>query len=162
MNIAKIFIALFAFTLASNCASADAKKDALCAELVNFANATEDDALHSVELKTDWSFRQVENRIFMGSKECDHQQYAPGKELCSYLLKNTSTEFPKINFRRVLACLENSPQILNNTSVERLNIKLWSYSVKDVKPNVKIGLEYSDGDKGILPSLKILVEKEAQ
>lgn len=159
MNTKKILISFFALTLASNCLSAESKQDALCTELVNFANATDDDALHVVELRTDWSFRKVDNRIFMGRKECDHQEYAPGKALCGYLLKNTSTEFPIINFKRALTCLENSPQ-LSNTSVEQLKIKLWTYQVKDVKPKLRVGLEFTEGGKNTLPSLKILVEKQ--
>lgn len=161
MKTTKILFPLFAMALANNCLSAETQPDALCAEIVKFANATEDDALHEVELRTDWSFRQVDNRIFMGSKECDHQEYAPGKALCHYLLRNTSTEFSIINFKRALACLENSPQ-LSHSGIQQLKIKLWTYQVKDVNPNLRVGLEFTEGGKNSLPSLKILVEKQAQ
>ncbi|MFA9274128.1 MAG: hypothetical protein ACEQSE_04570 [Candidatus Aquirickettsiella gammari] len=38
----------------------------------------------------------------MRRKECDHQEYMLGKALCHYLLANTSTEFPIINFKASL------------------------------------------------------------
>jgi len=133
--------------------------DALCAAIAQFANATADDLEYSVELKTDWSVRITNNQISMGRKQCDDQDYAPGKALCSYLVKNTSTEFPDRNFKRVLACLENTPQLFRQIGIEELNIKLWSFAMRDVNSNIKVGLGFAQAQNGSLPSLKIMAKK---
>ncbi|WP_457098147.1 hypothetical protein [Lysobacter sp. P5_B9] len=40
--------------------------------------------------------------------DCVHSGYEPGKELCDYLLPNTSWEFGKYNAKDAIACLDTA------------------------------------------------------
>jgi hypothetical protein len=91
-----------------------------------------------------------------------HDRYGPGEELCGYLMEHTSTEFPDVNFKRALACLNTRSSISSDTYllVRRLsNQPIWSDHATMVKARVVVGIEYSPVVEGLPASLKILAAR---
>lgn len=95
-------------TLASSCASMASEEDALCSEIAEFANASSPSNPHTVRLTTDWGGVYTDtdpNESVMGAMWCQQDQSRATKNLCAYLIENTSFEFAAINYRHVLRCL---------------------------------------------------------
>ena len=145
---------------------AQSAHDNLCREIADFANASLDTAIHSVELTNDWGcdFYKGEppdpgELPPFGCKGCVHGGYDPAKKLCSYLLANTSTEFPDLNFKSVLECLNTQHHISlhSRTSVKRLsNRAIWSTHAQGVHAGIFVGVEYSLDVEDSPEILKIL------
>ena len=121
----------------------------MCPAIAAFANASTDSAVHWVDLTNDWGcdFHKPDNNdeYEMACKTCTHGDYAPAKQLCSYLMEHTSTEFPSVNFKRALACLNTQYHVSawSHPSVERLsNRPIWSDHATMVRAPVVVGVEY--------------------
>ena len=71
--------------------------DQTCPAIAAFANASSHSSARSVQLTNDWGGRfcksEDENEVAIACKECKHGDDAASKELRSYLMENTSTEF---------------------------------------------------------------------
>jgi hypothetical protein len=142
-----ILAPIFIFCI-SGCLSTSQERDTICSEIAAFANASTDFDVHLVELTNDWGCnyqKQKGGEFAMACKTCTHGTYDPAKKLCSYLMENTSTEFPANNFRRALSCLDTQYYVSPNsrTSVERLsNREIWSSHAKLAKAGILVGVDY--------------------
>jgi hypothetical protein len=149
--------AIVATVLSAGCTTVSLGGDQLCSEIARFANSSDDSAVHTVELLTDWGgvFSEDKNTVF--EKACKHDQYAPAKKLCDYLLENTSTEFATVNFRRALSCLGQAQAYAGpqDARIEYLNGKVTSLSARGVRADVQVSVEFSTGSNERPPSLKI-------
>jgi hypothetical protein len=147
-------VSLAAVALTDGCSSLHLEHDDMCSEIARFANSSNGDAVHSVELFTFWG-ADIE-------KGCQRDQDAPSVRLCNYLVEHTSTEFAEINFRKALACMGPEAQIYAGppqSRVEYLNGKITSYHAKGVHPGVLVSLEFSTGSSDQAASLKISAER---
>ena len=138
------------------------RSDLMCDEIARFANSSSDHALHTVELETDWSGRFVADPDVLAAKNCTHNTYPPGVALCNYLMKNTSTEFAVINFKRALTCLEGASQYgggTKATDVKYLHGKVSSYAARHAEEDVRVDLEFSTGSDEAPPILKISAQR---
>lgn len=86
-------------------------KDMLCAEVDAFLRSVKPDETRILIMRTFWGAREEGDRIVIGSKSCEHNDYEPGKKLCAYLLQNSSTEFAGHNAKRILNCVMPEPGI---------------------------------------------------
>ncbi|MBZ0225193.1 MAG: hypothetical protein K8F51_04370 [Comamonas sp.] len=144
----------------TGCASVPSYYRETCAEIASFANSV-DSSVRSVTLTTDWGGRftpQPADRYILASKECDHGDYGPGRELCDYLLQNTSTEFASANLNTVLVCLGVARPARMVTDTEFVQTKLWSYVAAGVRTDVRVGVEFAAETKQSPPKLKIIAE----
>jgi hypothetical protein len=93
---------------------------------------------------------------------CKHGDDAPSKQLCTYLMEHTWTEFPDINFKRALGCLNTAYNFSTKSqaSVERVsNRSIWSDHAELVKPRVVVGVEYLTNAKDSPAILKISAKR---
>jgi hypothetical protein len=143
-------VVLGALLSVAGCVSTDPKEqDQMCPAITAFANASSDSTIRSVELTNDWGGRfcksEDENEVALACKACQHGDDAPSRQLCAYLMENTSTEFPDGNFKRALDCL-NTPynfSLRSRSSAERLsNRVIWSDHADWVRARVVVGVEY--------------------
>jgi hypothetical protein len=142
------------------CSSLLHAPDRLCAEIATFANSTARGASQSVVLWTDWG-GQFSSEELLHEKSCKHDDTGSGRQLCEYLLENTSTELPELNFRRALRCL--SPRV--QYTAERLgdlqfrSATVASESAKGVR-DALVTVELDTTSAGQPPSLKITAARK--
>jgi len=141
------------------CAGAPQEKDEMCPAIAAFASASVDGGSHSVRLMTDWggSYHKSEdpNEEVFFAKDCVHDSFEPGKKLCNYLLEETSTEFPAINYRRALRCIGIKASGLSPTDDHDLPPTAKSHTVPGVSRNVEVTLDFTHGTDIEPPTLKI-------
>jgi hypothetical protein len=126
----------------------------MCAEIAKFANSSTDTSIHNVALINDWGGpisqeeSQKQGDYAMYVKQCRHDDYSPGKDLCAYLMENTSTEFPDINVRRALVCL-NNPASRRYTArrTQFTTVTVSSRSALHVRSNVLVTVAYSEPEE---------------
>ncbi len=136
---------LLAITSADAFAAAPKRKDALCGELVEFLASVRPDEQRTITLHTWWGAKYEGDMLIMGSKWCEHNDYEPGKKLCTYLMKNSSTEFAGSNAKRVLACLAPRSGLPDD-----LTINSGSFSTS-----------YGSPDSGALVDVEVCPDKES-
>jgi hypothetical protein len=147
-----------------SCASVPSAQGGLCSEIAAFANVTKENSVQTVELVTDWGGLFAEKKpgeYIMASKTCNDFGYHPGKALCSYLLKNTSTEFADANLKSVMVCLGAGKENRLVTDTEFLQAKLWSDIAYGVRPGIRVGVEFSSESDKVPPTLRILAKKDS-
>lgn len=72
------------------CAALHSQSDAMCAEISKFANSSTDTSIHNVALINDWGGpisqeeSQKQGDYAMYVKQCMHDDYSPGKDLCAH------------------------------------------------------------------------------
>jgi hypothetical protein len=161
MSLARHALVLTAFAL-SACASTQREIDAICPAIAAFANASTDAAVHSVQLTTDWggTYTKSEdpNEWTMAAKRCEHGGFEPGRVLCDYLIEETSTEFPGINYRRALRCIGVRVSGKSPTDDHKLPPKASSRHVSGVRRGVSVTLSQTEGTETIPPTLTIEVQ----
>jgi len=91
--------------------------DSFCKELEIFLSSVQPDETHELIMRTFWGAKIVGDDMIIGSKSCDHNDYEPGKALCTYLMRNSSTEFAGYNAKRILNCLSPEPGIGENLEI---------------------------------------------
>ena len=142
--------ALLAVVAASGCTTIawHKEQDAMCRHIASFAKAATGTSKHSIELVTDWS---------KFSKSCTHDNYAPGMELCSWLMPNTSTEFMHVNINSALRCLGpgNPSDLAPSIYPDYASGSYTSFKAKYVGPDYEVQVEFSTGVEGRPESLKI-------
>jgi hypothetical protein len=116
----------------------------LCSEIESFLASVKPDETRVLTLRTYWGARQEGDQIVMGSKTCEHNDYEPGKKLCTYLMEHSSTEFAGYNAKRILNCLAPKPGIGPD-----LNIHSGSFSATFGSP-----------DRGALVDLDVSPDKK--
>ena len=118
--------------------------DQLCPELESFSASVKPDETRVLTLRTYWGAKEEGDRIVIGSKSCEHNDYEPGKKLCTYLMEHSSTEFAGYNAKRILNCLSSGPGMGAD-----LNIHSGSFSSTFGSP-----------DRGALIDLDVSPDKE--
>jgi hypothetical protein len=91
--------------LCSGCASLGRPRDALCSEMLRFADSLTEKETRRVALCVSWGPGCTEATEVLMSKSCEHGGNEAGRRFCSYLINHTSAEFPNVNFSSALACL---------------------------------------------------------
>jgi hypothetical protein len=158
MSSAQLIVVGLALVL-NACATSQREVDGLCPAIAAFANAS--NAGNHVRLTTDWGgvYTKSEDpdEWVMAAKACEHDGFAPGQSLCGYLLEETSTEFPAINYRRALRCLGVKISGLSPTDDNRLPPSATSRHVPGVLPGVLVKVELLHGTDTTPPTLEISV-----
>lgn len=137
-------LTLVLFLAIPSMASYAREADELCYALENFLTSLKPDETRVLTLRTFWGAREDSDHIVMGSKTCEHNDYEPGKRLCTYLMEHSSTEFAGHNAKRILNCLASTPGIGQD-----LNIHSGSFSTT-----------FGSQDHGVLIDLDVLPDKE--
>ena len=103
-----------------------AENDELCSYLVNFLESVEVDQVASIELHTSWgkNFKGVLKDV-TGAKRCMHNDIPTAKDVCGYILENTSTEFAGLNFKRFLKCLSPQTRIDDGIQFSHVAVSLY-------------------------------------
>ena len=96
------FVALGTVLALTGCASIGRSRDALCANLRQFASTVQPGQTRSVTLRGGWGGDRPETLM---THSCEHSGHEPGKLFCAYLVPNTSWEFGQYNAKRAAACL---------------------------------------------------------
>ena len=96
-------VALGVVVALSGCASMGESRDALCANLRDFAGSVSLWQSRSVTLRGGWG---GDSPGTLMTHSCQHGGYEPGKLFCAYLVPNTSWEFGDYNAKRAAACLD--------------------------------------------------------
>jgi hypothetical protein len=108
---------------------------------------------------TDWggSYHKSEdpNNDIFSAKDCMHDAFEPGRELCSYLLENTSTEFAAINYRRALRCIGIKVEGKSPIDDDDLPPSGISRGVTGLRRNVVVRLDFTRGTDTEPPTLTI-------
>jgi hypothetical protein len=150
---------LAAASVLISCSAARADPDALCDELTRFANASSAGS-RTVQLTTDWSMRPDPDdptQIVWGTKSCKHDNVHASRDLCQYLLENTSTEFAELNYRRALRCLgAHIPESLAVNA--RLPRSRTSRKIFGVRISRKLTVSFTQGSADSLSLLEISAE----
>ena len=148
---------LFSMIGIASCASTPYRDNDLCSEITSFANTTKIGDEHSVSLTAIWG-PTTEHPDQMSYKHCEHGNYAPGAKLCKYLMSNTSTEFPAINFRRALACINGKRDALaEDIAIDRIDTLIWRYEPPGAHPGISIGIEFLAVENRT-PTLKLIAK----
>ncbi|RSZ58662.1 hypothetical protein HF313_07890 [Massilia atriviolacea] len=119
----RILIAGAALCGICSIAAAQARKDAMCEAIDNFADGIAAGEKRSFVLET-----KLENGP-IGSKSCKPSAMdAKGRAVCESMLTHTSTEFMGHNISRVIACVTRSPQLIRKgVSVDSLSGEFTVY-----------------------------------
>ena len=107
-------------------APAAAKKasDTLCARLKAFVASVEPNESRELIFHTIWAgnFRDSSNPALF-AKRCDHNEYAPAKSVCDYLMEYGRVEFSEDNLTQVLLCLSPKTR-LGGAILQRVELSL--------------------------------------
>jgi hypothetical protein len=79
----------------------------LCAEIIDFANATPAGEEHSVVLVGGWGGEEPGELM---THSCTFSAYLPGDRFCQYLIPNSSWEMGIYNAKRAFACLDSKTE----------------------------------------------------
>jgi len=162
MAFARLTLFSVVFVL-SACAATPREVDGMCPAIAAFANAS-DASLRSVRLTTDWGGVYTRSddptHFVMAAKGCAHDGFEPGKALCAYLLEETSTEFPAVNYRRALRCLGRRVSGLSPTDDNKLPPSAMSRHVSDVRRGVTVKIELLNGTETTPRILEISAQKD--
>lgn len=150
----------------SGCATYPFGTDNLCRELASFANSIPPGTSYMVSLETSWGGSKLNpNAIY--SRDCNHGNYTTGASFCSYLMEHSAVEFSEMNFRRALACVDNTPlkrkDYDNFLPMDYLNAKISSYGgsggVFGVHKDIKVTVEYKPNIENETMQLNISAER---
>jgi hypothetical protein len=139
-----------------SCAVTPRDHNELCDELARFGNV---EAVNprTVRLTTDWSLRPDPDNpggFIWGTKTCTHENIQAGRNLCSYLLENTSTEFAELNYKRALRCIGTYVST-DPASRQQLPGQVKSRKVLGARVNGELTIAFSPGQGQQLPVLEI-------
>jgi hypothetical protein len=99
-----VFILMFMALLPVNVSYA--RTDTLCKPLRTFAASVKPDETKSIVFHTSWgSDFKNSSEPALYAKRCLHNDYAPGKVVCDYLMEHGSVEFSNRNAMRAISCL---------------------------------------------------------
>lgn len=138
--------------------------DALCVQIVGFANSVAEGATETVRLETAWGTDLSGDAEALFEKQCEHNGYLPGLALCEHLIENASTEFMGINISRTLNCLNGtlSKNSRGNYIVESLHGKVRASAAVGLDDSVLIEVEFSTEQLEAFPYLRIAASRESK
>ncbi|RVT45311.1 hypothetical protein EMM73_13730 [Rheinheimera sediminis] len=120
-------ISLAIILMSSDAISED---DKLCGSLKAFVQSVAADTSQSLELQTSWGggFKKEkesigkEEEIVLYEKRCNFHEYEPAEKVCDILMRSSSTEFPHLNLKRVLACLSPGTKFSKNMEIGAMSV----------------------------------------
>lgn len=93
--------------------------DKLCGYLDAYLKTIGPDKSSTIELHTSWGSNFIgESEEAFAAKRCIRDESPLAKNLCNYLMENSSTEFSGVNFKRFLMCLSPKTKIERDVSFE--------------------------------------------
>lgn len=123
---------------------ASAEKDKLCPHVDSFLKSVNSDQGESIELHTSWGSNFTDDsETALSAKRCIHRNQAAAKDLCNYLMKNTSTEFPGVNFKHILMCLSPDSKLPSSLNINSASISL-DYGTEQRSIDVNLTLREDD------------------
>ena len=122
----RIATIIFASTSLAACASLPSATDEMCAPVLAFAESVGPDEVRTIAFHTSWggNFRDDPEPVIY-AKRCIHEDYAPAKAVCAYLIDHGATEFSGRNVERIISCL--APQTSFGPSI---NLNEGQFSVR--------------------------------
>jgi len=120
----------------------------LCTNLSQFVNSTVEGKTSVVELTTFWGARKAGDNVTMAEKACSHDQSEGAKSFCAYLFGHSSIEFPEMNFRRILTCLQGKDPFEPNVQVHLQDISINIFGSSFLEKDLSVSLDHhrkSDG-----------------
>jgi hypothetical protein len=155
----RAIITMWVAVICAACAITRGERDELCAEMAAFANAASEGGKHTVRLTTDWGGRFTEpdhpGEQILSAQSCEHDDYAPGRALCAYLLANTSSEFQGINARRALHCIGIEVSGRSPTDDDRLPRAARSHAILGARVRSEVVIEFAQATDDSQASLSI-------
>jgi len=123
---------------------ASAQADQMCKPLKAFIESVKPDEDKSFEFHTIWggSFKDSPEETFF-AKRCVHNDYAPAKGICDYLVEHGAIEFSDINLKRAISCLSPGTQFAKNVLIHRLETS-FSYGTDERGTNIEITYDWND------------------
>ena len=120
--------------------NANAGENDLCEVVRQFANSTTENKQKFVELTTNWGIRKTGDTISLAQKQCFHDGSDEGKSFCKYLNEHSSSEFPEMNFRHMMRCLQGRDPFDRGASVTIRDIKVSLYESAFLEPAIGVTL----------------------
>lgn len=119
-------------------AQAETRVDKLCTPLKAFVASVKIDESKTIEFHTSWgsNFNDTKDAAIF-AKRCIHYDFAPAKDVCTYLMEHGAVEFAGNNAKRALACLSPSTTFGPHVSLAHGEFDL-SYGSEDRGSNVTI------------------------
>lgn len=102
MKTALLSVALFTTAVTSTAADGQS----LCAPLRSFVNSVKPGETREFTFHTSWggNFKDSQE-VVIYAKRCIHNNYAPAKMVCDYLMESGAVEFAGNNVKDVVTCL---------------------------------------------------------
>lgn len=123
----------------------------LCVKLEQFASAKFEHASSFIELRTFWGVREKGNQIILGEKSCQRDGSEAGKVMCDYLLPHSSTEFPEMNLRRILSCIQGHDPFAAGITTRLKDVEIDAYQSPLLPKNRSLHLSLkSQGDTNVM------------
>lgn len=132
-----------------------ASNQELCTSLSQFVNSSVEGKPSFVELTTFWGVRKTGNTISIGQKSCSHDQSEEGKAFCTYLSRHSSTEFPEMNFRRILTCLQGKDPFESNVQVHLHDISVDIYEGAFLKKDLRARLDLKGKNDEVVMRIEV-------
>jgi hypothetical protein len=131
-NISTVIVALIALLPVS---ASYAHTDTFCKTIRLFADSIKPNDNRSIEFHTSWgsNFKDSPDPAVY-AKRCLHNEYAPAKAVCDYLMKYGSTEFSSRNAERAIICLFPKTQLDSMLSLNKIDAS-FSYG-KDNRSSI--------------------------
>jgi hypothetical protein len=141
-------------SLQSSCSITPPDSDGMCRQIARFANTSPFGSARTVRLTTDWGGVFSSSNV-MAEKACLHGADKASKALCAYLLKNTSTEFAAVNYRRALTCIGREARGLSPTDDQLLPPSASSNVVGGKPVRSVVTVQFARGTSSSPPALSI-------
>ena len=146
-NVSTVIVAFMAF-LPGN--AAYARTDTLCKPLRAFASSVKPDDKKSIEFHTTWgsNFKNSSGPAVF-AKRCLHNDYAPAKAVCDYLLEYGSAEFSNRNVIRAITCLFPKTQFDSLLVINKIDAS-FSYGKGNKSSIINIMFSEAPNDDGMV------------
>jgi hypothetical protein len=153
-NISTVIIAFIAF-LPINAACA--RTDTFCKPLRAFAGSIKPEDTKSIEFHTTWgsNFKNSPGPAVF-AKRCLHNDYAPAKAVCEYLLEYGSAEFSNRNVMRAITCLFPKTQFESLLVINKIDAS-FSYGKGNQSSIIDITFSEAPNNDGMV--FKISAER---
>ncbi|MDO6568836.1 hypothetical protein Q4561_17320 [Alteromonas sp. 1_MG-2023] len=122
--------------------------ETFCDKFMFFAESATIHNPVSFRLESDWSDMRI---------TCNHHQQASEKQLCSWLVKNSSKEFMHINVDHLEACLTNDTLQNNRFSYLKKSASYTALEVNGLSNNLELLVTYQYGSEVSKPFLSVQV-----
>ena len=134
----------------ASCASAGPRhSDSMCNAIAHFAESAKVSVTRSVTLRGGWG---GDTPDLIMTHDCVHSGYEPGKQLCDYLLPNTSWEFGQYNAEVAIACLDSAERrkLIRKLEQDEWPIKVTSSMQQLKDKHILVTVSFSTSNLSVL------------